>query len=816
MNIKHFPLFIGFFFLANSIVASNNLTSEKSEQDSVLKTSKLILKSDQFNKGSFITLEDLLYGKFSGLLITPKNGEPGQQTKMSIRGENSIVTSDFPDRIVTPLMVIDGMPLYYTDQDGYNNVLSLINPDDIESIEVLKDLSAAALYGGAASNGAILIKTKTGSWKKGELRLRFSSMVSIGKRSNKVDMLSADELREVVKERKPNNLAWLGEANTDAQDAVDQTAYGTNQHLNVSGNIENTAYSASIGYTKRDGVFKSTDFRRNTYNFNIKKRLFDEHLELGLNLGGAKSKNNIEPPRAFEETLLFNPTFPLYNEDGSYFTETIGFDFNPLAKFRQVKNRSEIEDFHVDLYANYRLHFLPDLGFLARYKSHEIKGEKFYDYTNYVARYKSGFYELSNKEKKYNNLKLGLNYTYEFLNSGLSANLYYDFSELGDDFDYHKEAFESGYSIAWGSINSEQEAMSVALNYHYQQRLFLDFAYRKERQKFDYFEADWTSSQNLSVAYVLGVDRLEWISALKFRASLGKADYYRRFAWDDFVDNVKSVSFGTDFSLLSNKLQGAVTYFRRDTDKDNEALGLQGQYSVHHRMDVENKGLEVDLRSTLIKNDDVYWRLGVNLTKCSNELTKFYEDRDMLYIANYKAIKVGGDIRTFYLREHLYDSSGKLIEDLHNKDKVFKGSSIPNVFWGLSSNLRYKDWEFAFTLRGNCGKYSYNEFDSKWGNFLRGGQYGISSDYLKTNFSYGQISTYYLRESSFTHLENISLTYHVDRLFSKDISAKFFLVGQNLKTWTSYKGLNPDTFDGIDYDNYPRPKTYTIGMELSF
>ena len=130
--------------------------------------------------------------------------------------------------------------------------------------------------------------------------------------------------------------------------------------------------------------------------------------------------------------------------------------------------------------------------------------------------------------------------------------------------------------------------------------------------------------------------------------------------------------------------------------------------------------------------------------------------------------------------------------------------------------MRYKDWEFAFTLRGNCGKYSYNEFDSKWGNFLRGGQYGISSDYLKTNFSYGQISTYYLRESSFTHLENISLTYHVDRLFSKDISAKFFLVGQNLKTWTSYKGLNPDTFDGIDYDNYPRPKTYTIGMELSF
>ena len=147
------------------------------------------------------------------------------------------------------------------------------------------------------------------------------------------------------------------------------------------------------------------------------------------------------------------------------------------------------------------------------------------------------------------------------------------------------------------------------------------------------------------------------------------------------------------------------------------------------------------------------------------------------------------------------------------------GRSTPELFWGLCSNFEYKKWELNFTLRANSRSYTYSVIDEEFDlPRYNHGFANVSSDYFNTVHAYdiNKNSVYYLHKSSFVHLENISLTYNVENLFFKNIDAKFFVAGQNLKTWTDYKGLNPDTQDGIDYNNYPRPRTITLGVELNF
>src|SRR5690606_7916956 len=225
----------------------------------------------------------LLTGKVSGLQITTGGGQPGTGSLIRIRGGSSL------NAVSDPLFVVDGIPMDNgASVAGTSNPLNYINPSDIESISVLKDASATAIYGARASNGVIIITTKKG--KKGRsLGISFNSSVSLSDRINQIDVLSADQFRQVMTERaNPDVAAMMGDANTNWQDQIFKKALGYDSNIGINGMIgNNLPFRVSLGYTNQDGILKTSNFERTTASVSLTPTLLDDHLTIDINARGS-------------------------------------------------------------------------------------------------------------------------------------------------------------------------------------------------------------------------------------------------------------------------------------------------------------------------------------------------------------------------------------------------------------------------------------------------------------------------------------------------------------------------------------------------
>jgi len=213
--------------------------------------------AEDFNRGALTGPQELIAGKVAGVAIST-TGDPGGGSKIRIRGESSLNASN------DPLIVIDGIPLDNGTIAGNRNPLDIINPNDVESITVLKDASATAIYGNRAAGGVILITTKKGKTNE-KLSVGYSGNVSLGQIFNKVDVLTADEYRAVMNELygdDPDALASLGDANTDWQDEIYQNAFGHEHNVNLSGGIKKLPYRLSLGFLDKNGVLKTDNYQR--------------------------------------------------------------------------------------------------------------------------------------------------------------------------------------------------------------------------------------------------------------------------------------------------------------------------------------------------------------------------------------------------------------------------------------------------------------------------------------------------------------------------------------------------------------------------
>jgi iron complex outermembrane receptor protein len=268
-------------------------------------------------------------------------------------------------------VVIDGVPVDNAEVRGASNALSMINPNDIETFNVLKDASATAIYGSRASNGVIIITTKKG--KAGDrLRVDFGSLLSLSTIGKTLDVLSADEFRRVVQQRgTPSQQALLGSASTDWQEQIFRSAVSTDNNLSFTGSYKSLPYRLSLGYLNQGGILKSSNFERTSGALSLNPSFLQDHLRINLNLKGSIANSRFADAGTIGAAVAMDPTQPVYadNAFGGYYEwidPTSGgpntlAPRNPLSTLNQRRDISEVRRSIGNLQFDYKFHFLPDL-----------------------------------------------------------------------------------------------------------------------------------------------------------------------------------------------------------------------------------------------------------------------------------------------------------------------------------------------------------------------------------------------------------------------------------------------------------------------
>ncbi|MDR2948860.1 MAG: TonB-dependent receptor [Prevotella sp.] len=323
-----------------------------------------------FQKGVVTSPSELITGKVAGVQIVSNGGRAGSGARIRIRGGASLNASN------DPLLVVDGVPMDNGSLSGSTDPLSLINPNDIESMNVLKDASATAIYGSRASNGVIIITTKKG--KAGQkLNINFSTQNSISTVAKKVDVMSGDQFREAIMNNPRANqghIDLLGTANTDWQDEIFRTAFTSDNNLSISGSMKNLPYRVSVSFLSQDGILKTDNMQRTTAAISLSPKFFQDHLSVNFNVKGTYSNQRFGNGAAIGAALRMDPTQPVkadgFDQFNGYWTwyppggntnPNSLATMNPVALLESRNDKSDVYRSIGNMQLDYKLHFLPEL-----------------------------------------------------------------------------------------------------------------------------------------------------------------------------------------------------------------------------------------------------------------------------------------------------------------------------------------------------------------------------------------------------------------------------------------------------------------------
>ncbi|WP_281764176.1 SusC/RagA family TonB-linked outer membrane protein [Neptunitalea lumnitzerae] len=326
------------------------------------------ISTEDFNKGPIVSADQLITGKIAGVAVTSGGGAPGESQSIIIRGNGSLSLSS------SPLIVVDGIPLDNGSVGGSRNVLDFINPNDIESMTVLKDASSTAIYGSRAANGVIMITTKKGKGK--EFKFNYNGSTTLYKPTNYVDVMNADQFRTFVNANGTDaQIALLGNSNTNWQEEIYTEAVGYEHSLSAMGNIKGfMPVRASIAYSNHDGILRTDNFNRTTASLNLRPYLFDDHLKIELNGRAMYTENRFANRGAIGSAVDFDPTQSIYggpDDVANYWGwydiqngETVQNNLaqtNPLALLNLYRDTAEVRRFIGSAKFDYKLHFLPNV-----------------------------------------------------------------------------------------------------------------------------------------------------------------------------------------------------------------------------------------------------------------------------------------------------------------------------------------------------------------------------------------------------------------------------------------------------------------------
>lgn len=884
--------------------------------------SVVAIKIDDKERGFATTAQDLLAGKIAGVGVTSSGGRPGDGASIRIRGGSSLTATN------DPLIIIDGV-FMSNDLAGSSNPLSLLNPNDIETFTVLKDASATAIYGSRASNGVILVTTKKGT--SGKLKVTYDGSFSLSTKRNSVDVLSGDEYRNYIDSRFTGDdrhsvvMSKLGEANTNWQNEIFQTAVNTDHNISVYGSIGKAIpFRSSVGYTNEEGILKTSGMERVTANISLTPTLFDDHLKLNINGKGMYSHSRFADTGAIGSAISFDPTQPVMNGSqwGGYYTWTDSegkfasiAGKNPVAILEMQNNRANVRNFVGNVQADYKLHFFPDLRLnlnlgmdiattggtdfkspfnptafqesdtqsgsrknFTNFRNNQLM-EFFGQYMKEVASLKSKFDVMGGYSWQHNKKTSdeGLWYVSKIDNSSLEEMKpginFYDYKEnyLISFFGRFNYTFNEKYlltatvrrdgSSRFSKDNRWSVFPSVALAWKMKEETFLkDVSVLSDLK----LRLGWgkTGQQDLgdeyfypsSPSYAIGKGQAYYPMGLNENGSINWVNLMRPNGYNPDLkwETTTTWNVGIDYGFLNNRINGAIDlYSRKTTDLLNREAPVVAGTSPAERLpqnigEMENKGIEFSINGRPIVSKDFEWQVGFNIAYNKSKITKLTANQD----PDFKGISLGssgGDggkevqiyatgyaPKTYYVYEQVYDSNGNPLEGVYvdrngdgvvdEKDLYYHKKPAADVLMGFNSKWIYKNWDFGFNGRVSLGNYVYNATEANSADVSLSALYANSvfmtnrpTSSLGPNFMSKQaLSDHYVQNASFLKIDNITLGYTFSDLFGGKTSARVYGLVQNPIVITKYKGLDPEVFDGIDYNFYPRPLMFMLGLNLNF
>ena len=342
-----------------------------------------VIKPDDIEAGIATSTQDLLVGASPGLVVTTDGGNPTGGATIRIRGGSSLKANN------NPLIVIDGVPQTDQPSAGGTNALTMINPSNIESMTVLKDASATAIYGSRASNGVIIITTKKGT--SGRPQVNFAANWHVNTARKTLNMMNAAQFTDVVNSTfGESTIAQLGGASTDWQKEVLRTSFSHDYNLSVGGTVGVLPYRVSASYTDNQGILKTSGMQRVTAGFNLNPKFFNGLLQINANAQGTYINSREASTGAMGNAISYNPTMPIYGALGGIATAKLnttgstGFQMfngytnviqpdgqpqlngsveNPVQLLNEQNNRGKVYSSTGNLQIDYALHWLPELHF---------------------------------------------------------------------------------------------------------------------------------------------------------------------------------------------------------------------------------------------------------------------------------------------------------------------------------------------------------------------------------------------------------------------------------------------------------------------
>lgn len=894
------------------------------------------LKPDSKNKGLVVNAQDMLAGKVAGVSVTSDGGTPGGGANIRIRGGSSLNASN------NPLIVIDGVAMDQTGIKGVSNPLSLVNPQDIESFNVLKDASATAIYGSRGSNGVIIITTKKG--RRG-LQVSYNGSFTVSRNSKNLDVLSADEYRSLIAKKfgtdlytldsngnkVPTAYSRLGSANTNWQNEIFRTALSHDHNVAVSGQVADwLPYRVSAGYTNQQGIIKTSNFERFTGALTLSPSFLNDHLKVTLNAKGMWTKNRYADGEAIKAARQFDPTQPVYAsgydnfggyyqwlDDGTALNDSSWpktyyslATKNPVSILNLKNDRAISRDFLGSADVDYKVHGFEDLRFHVTAGVDVAKGRQVTDvdpaspqaiyYGSYgwesqlkrnmqLSAYAQYYHDFNDKAKNHFDIMAGYEWAHFWHNTN--------------------NAYWSYYPTTNGDATLAGKQRNYAPYYYATENYLVSFFGRANWSLMDgrymvtatvrndgssRFKEHWATFPSFAFAWRINEENLfkqiDWLSDLKLRLSwgmtgqqegIGDYNYFaiyemnkgnestypisgdgslaRPKAYDPNLkwETTTSYNVGLDWGILKQRLTGNIDwYYRKTSDLLNNATVPAGANFRNQVMSnigsMYNMGVETSLHWLAVNAKDFNWTMDYNFTYNYNKITNLNGGSDPNYFVptggisagtggNIQAQHVGNAVNSFHVFQQAYDKNGKPLEGvvvdrnsdgkITDADKYYYKAPAAPVTMGFASRFEYRNWDLGFALRASLGNYVYNDAFASTSNmsnseifvkskFLVNRPTDVVADnWLSTETTSTQ-TDYWVQNASFLKMDNITLGYSFANLLKQGswngITGRIYGTVNNVFCLTKYKGLDPEVFNGIDNNLYPRPISFILGLNLNF
>ncbi len=631
----------------------------------------------EFNVGAIASPEQLITGKTAGVNVTPPSGRPGESGAVKIRGGVSSLGNN------SPLYVIDGVPI---DQKG--PALNSINPSDIESFNILKDASATAIYGSRATNGVIIITTKSGRMNSG-FKVEIDSKFSVGVKSNTVDVLSADQFRGAVNRLgndDATNLLTPG-GNTNWQEQIYQSAFGTDNNLIISEGFDNSSYRVAFGYTYQEGIMKTNDFTRPSIAMNFRQNLFDNSLKMDFNLRGSWVKDRFGDSGAIGGSVSFDPTKPVYsgspefggywewlNDDGSVNTLA---PRNPVGQLMQNTNDANTQRYLGNAKFDYKFGFLEGLNLVVNlgFDYSEVSGQFIVPGTS-ASGFNDGGSVRDYKEMKRNTLAdIYLNYVNTFAEKHkvdvMLGHSYQDFYRENSNVTQDGIGSPPTGNPRLVSLNA-LESLFARVNYTFNEKYLVTFTYRRDGSSRFAPENRWADFFSGALAWNISEEDFlkdsRAVSTLKLRLGFGQtgqqeidkdfgylpiytpgdngvrypfgSNYYNTLRPEGYDKNIKweesdTYNIGIDYGFIDDVLTGSIEYFKRESTDILSTIAPPSGSNLTNNLytnigDLSSEGVEFTLNADLFQRENFSWNVNFNATWLKNEIKKLNNVDDPL------------------------------------------------------------------------------------------------------------------------------------------------------------------------------------------